>query len=85
MKPKNQHQMALYYLIISKRPFSLKDVINDSMFYKFQTRLSEIELEYGTIANRKNQSFKNKFGRKGNYTLYSCNNIERAKELYLKY
>ena len=40
--PKNQHQLALYYLY-NRNDFSLKDLINDSMFFKFQTRLSEIE------------------------------------------
>ena len=52
MKPKNQHQLPLYYLY-NWDSFSLKDVINDSMFFKFQTRLSELEKKHGTLNNMK--------------------------------
>ncbi len=57
-KYRNQHQQALWYLYNWDKWFSLKDVINDSMFFKFQTRLSEIEAELNnTIALRKWKKF----------------------------
>lgn len=82
--PKNQHQQALWYLINWKE-FSLKEVINHSMFYKFQSRLSEIEREHGYITKKTTQSFINKFGKKGSYKLYKCIDKQKAKELVLKY
>lgn len=81
---KNQHQQVLWYLI-NFGEFSLKDVINDSMFYKFQTRLSDIELEYGSLTLKTKKPFTNRFGRKSNFTLYKCSNIALAKELLNKY
>lgn len=80
---KNQHQQVLWYLI-NWGEFSLKDVINDSMFIKFQTRLSDIEQEYGSITEKRNKPFVNRFGRKSNYTLYKCSNTTLAKELLNK-
>ncbi len=53
----NQHQQVLYYLVNWDK-FSLKDVILDSMFYKFQARLSEIELEHGSITNKTKPSLR---------------------------
>ena len=81
---KNQHQQALWYLINWKE-FSLKDVINHSMFYKFQSRLSEIERTHGYITEKTPQSFINKFGKKASYKLYKCIDKQKAKELVLKY
>ena len=81
---KNQHQQVLWYLI-NWNEFSLKDIINDSMFYKFQTRLSDIELEYGTITEKTKAKFTNRFGRKSQYTIYKCKNKELAKQLIDKY
>lgn len=85
-KPKNQHQQVLYYLI-NWDEFSLKDVINDSMFHKFQTRLSEIEIDCCCfIAERKKVEFTNRFGRKSNYNTYSaCISKEKLIELFEKY
>lgn len=80
----NQHQQALWYLI-NWDSFSLKDVINDSMFYKFQTRLSEIETEHGKIAKRKKVYFTNRFKRKSNYNIYSCIDKKKAKKIFFKY
>ena len=77
---KNQHQQVLWYLI-NWNEFSLKDIINDSMFYKFQSRLSDIELEHGTITEKTKEKFVNRFGRKSQYTLYKCTNKELAKQL----
>lgn len=86
MTPKNQHQQVLWYLINWDK-FSLKDVINDSMFYKFQTRLSDIENKYcGYIANREKAEFTNRFGRKSNYNIYSSRlSNEKLIELFNKY
>ena len=56
-EPKNQHQLVLWYLLNFKDPFSLKEVINDSMFFKFQTRLGEIETKHGEITIKKQRIF----------------------------
>lgn len=82
-KPKTQKQQALWYLI-NWKSFSLKDIINDSMFYKFQTRLSELESEFGSLAEKSKKEFINRFGRKSKYVIYSCSDQEKAKEVYLK-
>ena len=85
MKLKNQHQQAIYYLS-NWQKFSLKDVINDSMFFKFQTRLSEIEAEHGQIAIREQVKFTSKFGRKSKYYVYSaCVNKVKLKEIFESY
>ena len=85
--PKNQHQQVLWYLYNWDKPFSLKDVISDSMFYKFQTRLSDIENRYCCfIAERKQVEFTNRFGRKSNYNTYSaCIPKEKLIKLFEKY
>lgn len=80
MKINNQHQQVLWYLT-NLRSFSLKDVIKDSMFYKFQTRLSEIESEHGILANRQKVQFTNRFGRKSNYYVYRCIDFKKAYDL----
>lgn len=84
--PKNQHQQVLHYLINWKE-FSMKEVINDSLFYKFQTRLSEIESDVSCfIAERTRKSFVNKFGSKGSYNVYTaCIPEEKLIELFNKY
>jgi len=79
--PKNQHQQVAWYLLMWSK-FSLSDVISDSMFYKFQTRLSEIEKRHGSISKREKKEFKNRFGRKSNYTIYSAINKEKLILLY---
>lgn len=84
MKTKNQHQQALWYLI-NWKSFSLMDLINDSMFFKFQTRLSEIEQENGIVAERSRVKFTNRFGRKSSYYVYDCLDVEKCKELINKY
>lgn len=84
IKPQNNHQQVLWYLINWKE-FSLADVINDSMFYKFQTRLSEIEREHGVISTKTNQNYTNKFGQKTHYTIYKCIDKKKTRELILKY
>ena len=84
--PKNQHQLAIWYLLNWKE-FSLKEVINDSMFFKIQTRISEIELEHMiTIAERTRKSFTNRFGNKSTYNIYNkCVSDEKLIELFDKY
>lgn len=82
MKVNNQHQQVIYYLLKWKE-FNLKRVINHSMFYKFQTRLGEIERKHGTITKKRKVQFINCFNRKRNYTVYSLNISElQAKELF---
>ena len=84
--PKNQHSLVLYYLL-NYTGFSLKDVINDSMFFKFQTRLSEIENEIGyKIAKRVKKKFINRFKRKSKFNLYFLSlKDNEANELFKKY
>lgn len=83
--PGNQYQLALHYLYFYK-DISLKDVINDSMFIKFQTRLSEIETkECAKIATRSSVKFKNRFGNKSDYYIYSAIDRRKIKELFFKY
>lgn len=84
--PKNQHQLVLWYLYNWEK-FSLKDVINDSMFVKFQTRLSDIENKVCCfIAERETVEFTNRFGRKSKYNVYSrCIPKEKLIELFNRY
>ena len=79
--PQNQQAEALYYLI-TKDSVTLMDVINESGLYKFQTRLGEVEQEYGQLAERIKESFTNKFNRKGNYFRYKSIDKERLIEVY---
>ena len=83
--PKNQKQLVIYYLL-KWESMTLKRVINHSMFFKFQTRLSEIEAKHGTIAFRDKVKFINQFGHKSNYNLYSKSiNEEKLMEIYKTY
>lgn len=82
---KNQWQQALYYLI-NWDEFSLADVIHDAMFYKFQTRLGEIEQEYNvTLCERNRKNFTNRFGKESSHTVYKCIDKEKCRELFYKY
>jgi len=83
MKANNQYQQVLWYLINFKQ-FSLSDVIKDSMFFKMQTRLSDLEREHGILAKRIKQSFTNRFGRKSQYNIYEAIDIEKCKSIYNK-
>lgn len=85
--PKNQHQQALWYLYHWEKPFSLLEIINHSRFHKFQTRLSEIEIDCCCfIAERQTVKFTNLFGNKGYYCTYkSCIPKEKLIELFEKY
>jgi len=82
-KPKNQHQLTLWYLY-NRTSFSLKDLINDSMFFKFQTRLSELEQKFGEIAKRERRKFVNRFNQTSSYNMYSAIDKERILEIYKK-
>lgn len=81
--PTNQQQLVLWYLIDwHNQPFSMKDVINDSMFYKFPARLSELEKKFGFLAERENVKFKNRFGNSSVFCLYKTIDRERCIEIY---
>lgn len=81
--PTNQQQLVLWYLIDwYNQPFSMKDVINDSMFYKFPARLSELEKRFGLLAERENVKFKNRFGNSSVFCLYKTIDRERCIEIY---
>ena len=47
-RPRNDKAKALYYLI-DWNNFSLVDIINRNMFYKWQTRINELESELMTV------------------------------------
>jgi len=77
---KNQHAQTLWYLV-NWDSFSLVDVIKDSTFVKFQTRLSDLEARHGILAKRKSVKFKNRFGRNSSYFVYSAVSKETCKLL----
>ena len=70
INPTNQKQQVLHYLYFNES-ITLKYVINDSMFFKMQTRLNDIELEHGEITHKDRVKFINKFGRKSTFLKYS--------------
>ena len=80
--PKTQHQLVLWYLYNWEEPFSLKDIINDSMFFKFQTRLSELEKKHGLLSIKKRVKFKNRFGNRSSYLKYSAISDENILRIY---
>ena len=85
MKPTNQKQQVIYYLY-NYESITMKFVINDSMFWKFNTRLSEMEKKHGTFTNKKTIKFTNRFGRKSDFKMYSkCVSDEKLKEIYSIY
>ena len=86
VKPvKNQWQQAIWY-ILNWKSFSLKEIINDSMFYKFQTRLSEIESEHGEITEKSRKQFINRFGKTSNYMVYEKSvSDEKLKQIFKLY
>jgi len=85
MKVKNQHQQVIWYLK-NMTNFSLSDVINHAMFYKFQSRMGEIEREHGKIATRTKRKFTNVFGRKSSYFEYnSCVTQDKLNSISQSY
>ena len=78
--PKNQHQQVIWYLL-NWNYVTMVKVIKDSFFYKFQTRLSDIELKHGSITEKTTEGFKNRFGRQSHYTVYKIK--DRAKALWI--
>lgn len=82
-KPNNQKELVLWYLY-NKDYFSLRDLINDSMFFKFQTRLSELEGIHGKLANRETYKFTNRFGHSSDYNIYSAIDKKQILEIYNK-
>lgn len=81
-QPNNQRELVLYYLI-TRKEISTKDAINDSMFFKFNTRLSELECDLSEqIANRREVKFTNRFGHNSSYLVYSAVDKEKLIEMY---
>jgi hypothetical protein len=74
--PKKQKQQVIWYLY-NWNEFSLKDVIEDSLFHKFQTRLNEIESKFGVITKKVRHSFTNRFGNSGSF--YTYESIDKSK------
>jgi len=85
MKITNSYQEAIYYLMTMTN-FSLADVISDSMFFKWQTRLSDIESDHGVIASRTKRQFTNQFGRISTYNIYNASVTQkRLTEIFNSY
>lgn len=80
-QPKNQHQLVCWYLL-TMNGFSLREVINDSMFFKFQTRLSELEKEHGLLAKRTKVKFTNRFQHSRVYYLYEAIDKQKVLSIY---
>jgi len=76
----NQHQQVLWYLI-NRNKVALMDVIKDSMFFKFQTRLSELESEHGNLTIKVRKKFTNRFGRESSFLEYTALDKEQLKKL----
>ena len=82
----NQFQQVLWYLYSWDRPFSLAEVIKHSMFYKFGSRMSEIDCkEMNLIGTRTKVNFTNRFGRSSYYYYYEAIDREQIKTLFYKY
>jgi len=81
MKVTNQHEQVLWYLYNWDK-FSLTDVIKDSMFFKFQTRLSTLESRYGTLAKREKKTVENRFNRDCTFYLYSAHRKQYIKQIH---
>ena len=80
--PNNQNQQVIWYLYNYKK-LTMKFIITDSLFWKFNTRLSEIENKLGfSITHKKRVEFINKFGRNSTYLEYS-KSVPRKKLLEL--
>ena len=86
MKPKNQKQQVLWYLL-NYESITMKFVINHSMFFKMNTRLSEIENSLGySITHKDKIKFINRFGRKSNFLKYSkCVPDSKLIEIFKSY
>ena len=80
-EPNNQKELALWYLL-NYQEVTMKQVINDSLFFKFNTRLSELENEYGVFTNKVRKTFLNRFKRGCSYLVYSIKDREKGLELY---
>ena len=80
---KNQHEQVLWYLY-NWDSFSLKDIINDSFFHKFQTRLSELENKYGELTVKTRKKFINRFGNKSSYYIYKQISNEKTLEIWME-
>jgi hypothetical protein len=69
--PKNQKQLVIYYLY-NYESITMKFVIDDSLFYKFNTRLSEMEKKLGyEITHKDPVKFISRFGHKSRFKKYS--------------
>lgn len=79
--PKNQHEQVLYYLY-TWSSFTLMDLIVDSMFFKFQTRLSELEEKHGKLATRVHKPFVNRFNHKSSCYIYKAIDKQKIREIY---
>lgn len=81
---KNQKQQVLFYLYNNQKPFSYLNILNDSRFVKFQSRLSDLEHEHGALTEKTREGFVNRFGNKGSYALYKTIDREKVLEIFNK-
>jgi hypothetical protein len=76
-QPKTQKEQVLWYLLNYKE-VDQKFVINDAFFWKFNTRLSELENEHGVFTKKSFKHFTNRFGNAGKYYVYSLRDRKKA-------
>lgn len=81
LNPTKQKQQVIWYLY-NWNEFTLKEVIEDSLFHKFQTILSEIESKFGVITIKIRHKFTNKFGNQGSFYTYEAIDKQKLKQLF---
>ena len=83
--PKNQYALALYLLLeAGKRGVNNLEAVNNSKFWKFNTRTSDLINKYGVELHKKPEAFTNRFGHSGMTTRYCLfeNQREQNIEIY---
>ncbi len=78
--PRTQKEQVLWYLLNHKE-VDQKFVINDAFFWKFNTRLSELENQFGVFTKKTFKHFTNRFGNSGKYYVYSLSDEKKALEI----
>ncbi len=86
-QPKNQKSLAMYLLLESgKRGVNNIEAVKSSLFWKFNTRVSDLILDYGVQVHKKAEEFTNRFNHKGYTTRYCLyeSDLEKNLEIYEK-
>jgi len=80
--PKNQKALALYLLMeAGTKGINNFEAIKDSFFYKFNSRVSDLILDYGVEVNKTLEKFTNRFGHAGHTTRYRLNKELKEKNI----